>query len=151
MSSRPQSKLNETDLTRSELAKKSNVGPETIRFYEKKGLLRPAYRDSSNYRRYGQEELERLSFIKKAKALGFTLPEISEFLELKDFPENICRETRELAKFKVNEIDARILELTHFRSQLVDLVKRCRQSEAEKSCAIMDYLDDKTDRKKKQK
>ena len=143
MSPKPKSIINRTDLTRSQLAKVGNVGLEAIRFYEQQGLLFPAYRDSSNYRRYGQEEIECLSFINKAKQLGFTLPEIREFIDLRDVQTTNWQEPREKAELKLAAIDDRIRDLMHFKTPLTELVERCKQSESNKPCVIMEYLENR--------
>ena len=98
-------------LTRGELAKRSTTHFETIRFYESQGLIRPAFRDSSNYRRYRPEEAQRLKCISMAKSLGFTLKEIASILEIYDNSESACQELGEYVKMKILEIDERIADL----------------------------------------
>ena len=109
-------------LTIGQLAAGGNVGVETIRFYQRKGLLETPTRESG-IRRYGSEDLRRLSFIKQAQAAGFTLQEVGELLEL-DAGEDRSR-ARELARSRVEALDARIAELNRARDALQWLVREC--------------------------
>ncbi|EDY83150.1 MerR, DNA binding family [Verrucomicrobiia bacterium DG1235] len=116
--------MEQQTLTRGQLAKQSGKSFETIRFYEDKGLISPAYRDSSNYRRYRQSDSQRLSFIDQAKQLGFSLREIADILELHDRNEGACRSLAEKAKLKLDEIDAQIVELEK-RRELLQRLNSC--------------------------
>jgi MerR family mercuric resistance operon transcriptional regulator len=109
-------------LTIGQLAGGGNVGVETIRFYQRKGLLKTPARDSG-IRRYGSEDLRRLRFIKQAQAAGFTLEEIRELLEL-DAGEDRSR-VRELALSRIEALDAKIAELNRARDALKRLDKEC--------------------------
>jgi MerR family mercuric resistance operon transcriptional regulator len=109
-------------LTIGQLAAGGNVGVETIRFYQRKGLLETPTRESG-IRRYGSEDLRRLRFIKQAQAAGFTLEEIRELLEL-DAGEDRSR-ARELARGRVEALDAKIAELNRARDALERLATEC--------------------------
>jgi MerR family mercuric resistance operon transcriptional regulator len=109
-------------LTIGKLAASGNVGVETIRFYQRKGLLETPTRDSG-IRRYGSEDLRRLRFIKQAQAAGFTLEEIRDLLEL-DAGEDRSR-ARELARSRVEALDAKIAELNRARDALQRLATEC--------------------------
>ena len=109
-------------LTIGQLAAGGNVGVETIRFYQRKGLLDTPARDSG-IRRYGSEDLRRLRFIKRAQAAGFTLEEIRELLEL-DAGEERSR-ARELARSRVEALDTKIAELNRARRSLQRLATEC--------------------------
>lgn len=101
-----------------DVAKTSGVSIETLRFYEKIGLLERPHRTESGYRIYGDEIIERLSFIKKSQALGFTLDEIRELIEHKRGGENPCKHVRAKVKTRLEEIDEKLKQLTRFRNEL---------------------------------
>ena len=109
-------------LTISELAAAGDVGVETIRFYQRKGLLRTPER-GGGIRHYGREDVRRLRFIRQAQAAGFTLEQIRELLEL-DAGEDRSR-ARELAKTRIEALDARISDLQRAREALQRLAKEC--------------------------
>ena len=110
-------------LTIGKLAAAGGVGVETIRFYQRKGLLEQPTRESG-IRRYGSEDLRRLRFIRQAQTAGFTLHEIKELLEL-DAGEERPR-ARELARARIAALDARIAELKTARDALDRLARECR-------------------------
>lgn len=109
-------------LTIGQLATGGNVGVETIRFYQRKGLLPTPTRDTG-IRRYGSEELRRLRFIKQAQTAGFTLQEIKELLDL-DAGEDRSR-ARELARARILALDEKIAELKGARDALQRLAREC--------------------------
>ena len=109
-------------LTIGKLASAGGVGVETIRFYQRKGLLEQPTRESG-IRRYGSEDLRRLRFIRQAQAAGFTLEEIRELLEL-DAGEDRGR-ARELAKARIEALDAKIADLQRARDALRRLAREC--------------------------
>ena len=109
-------------LTIGQLAAGGGVGVETIRFYQRKGLLETPTRESG-IRRYGSEDLRRLRFIKQAQAAGFTLEEIRELLEL-DAGDDRSR-ARELARKRIKALEARIKELNRARDSLRRLATEC--------------------------
>ena len=111
-------------LTIGQLAAGCKVGVETIRFYQRKGLLETPTRESG-IRRYGSEDLRRLRFIRQAQAAGFTLEEIRELLEL-DSGQDHSR-ARELAKSRIDALDAKIAELGRAREALERLATECGQ------------------------
>ena len=111
-------------LTIGKLAAAGDVGVETIRFYQRKGLLETPTRESG-IRRYGSEDLRRLRFIRQAQAAGFTLEEIRELLEL-DSGQDRSR-ARELAKSRIDALDAKIAELGRAREALERLATECGQ------------------------
>jgi MerR family mercuric resistance operon transcriptional regulator len=114
-------------LTIGQLAAGGNVGVETIRFYQRKGLLQTPTR-ASGTRRYGSEDLRRLRFIRQAQAAGFTLEEIRELLEL-DSGEDRSR-ARELAKSRIEALSAKIRELARARDALERLARDCAKGNA---------------------
>ena len=124
-----------------ELAALSGVGVETVRFYERQHLLvRPA-KPSRGYRRYPAATLQRIEFIRRAKALGFTLDEIRELLELRAREGAPCTAVRERAIAKREAIDAKIRELEALRASVQQLVDVCTGSVAVEQCSILGALD----------
>ena len=109
-------------LTIGQLAASGSVGVETIRFYQRKGLLQTPTR-ASGTRHYGSEDLRRLRFIRQAQAAGFTLEQIKELLEL-DAGEDRSR-ARELARTRIDMLDAKISELQRARNALQRLATEC--------------------------
>lgn len=109
-------------LTIGKLAAAGGVGVETIRFYQRKGLLEQPTREGG-IRRYGSEDVRRLRFIKQAQTAGFTLEEINELLEL-DASEDRSR-ARELAKVRIEALNARIADLKRARNALQRLEREC--------------------------
>lgn len=126
--------------TRARLAKKAGVGLEAIRFYERKGLLFPAFRDGSNYRRYWSESIDHLHFISKSKDLGFTLSEIKELQEIRELATSPCDEMRAQARTKLAQVDAKIKELRRIRSTLRTLLDECEQNKSAETCPILDGI-----------
>lgn len=130
-------------LTRADLAKQANIGIETVRFYEKKGLLLPDFRDSSNYRRYGARAVRRARAIRSAKDLGFSLEEISQLFEIFDSQENPCPSARSQAMAKIELIDRKIGELSRMKRELASLAQACERSEPTGRCAIRHRLENR--------
>jgi MerR family transcriptional regulator, copper efflux regulator len=106
-----------------EVAKRSGVGIETLRFYEKSGLLERPGRTYSGYRMYGDDVFERISFIKRAQVLGFTLDEIKQLVEHKRKGENPCAEVRAIAQRRLEELDSRIKQLRKYRKELAATIE----------------------------
>ena len=120
------------------LAASSGVGVETVRFYQRRGLLPQPARDDG-IRRYGSDDVRRLRFIKQAQAAGFTLEEIKELLDL-DASEDRSR-ARELANARVKALDARIAELQRARDALRRLARECGSGSAG-PCPILTSFED---------
>jgi MerR family copper efflux transcriptional regulator len=101
-----------------EVSRRSGVGVEALRFYEKGGLLDSPSRTFSGYRVYGEEVLERLAFIKRAQALGFSLDEIRRIIDDARKGESPCDEVREIVRRRMAELDERMRELRLYRKEL---------------------------------
>lgn len=101
-----------------EVAKQSGTGIETLRFYEKSGLLDRPHRTTSGYRLYDSEVLERLAFIKRAQVLGFSLDEIKRIIAEKRAGQSPCREVREIVRQRLVELDARLAQMRRYRKEL---------------------------------
>ena len=101
-----------------EVAAASGMSVEALRFYERRGLLGRPARTASGYRAYDETVIERLAFIKRAQAIGFSLDEIAEILEMRGRGEAPCVEVREAARRKLAELDERLRELRRYRNEL---------------------------------
>ena len=101
-----------------EVSRRSGVGVEALRFYEKSGLLDRPSRTYSGYRVYGEDVLDRLAFIKQAQALGFSLEEIRRIVEDARKGQSPCEEVREIVRRRMEELDARLRELQRHRREL---------------------------------
>lgn len=101
-----------------DVSKRSGIGVEALRFYEKSGLLDKPSRTFSGYRVYGEEVLERLAFIKRAQALGFSLDEIRQIVDDARKGESPCDEVRELVRCRMAELDERLHDLHRYRDEL---------------------------------
>ena len=131
-------------LTIGQVARRALVGIETVRFYEREGLLeRPARAPSSGYRVYEEDVIARLQFIRRAKELGFTLNEIKELVSLRLDPSASCTDVKARAEAKIADIEARIRALRRMRMVLVRLTKRCREGGGVQ-CAILETLKGRT-------
>lgn len=106
-----------------EVSKLSGVGIEALRFYEKSGVLERPERTYSGYRMYDESVLERLSFIKKAQVLGFTLDEIRELIAHKRRGQNPCSEVRSIVRGRLEELNERIAQMTQYRDELAAALK----------------------------
>lgn len=127
-------------ITRGQLAKSTGIGIETVRFYEQKGLLEAPKRSSSGYRQYPTEAIDRVNFITRAKNLGFSLNEILELLSLKVSKKSKCRDIKQVAANKVDEIDSKISDLKKIKKALGKLIKICQENKPTSECPILDAL-----------
>ena len=123
-----------------QLSKRAGVAIDTVRYYERNGLLTPADRLESGYRRYGDAELKRLRFIRRAKVLGFTLADIRELLSLSD--ERNVAKVKLAAKAKLAEVEQRLAELERIRNGLRTLVAACPGHGRAEACPILNALNE---------
>ncbi len=129
-------------LTIGKVARRAEVGIETVRFYEREGLIEQPPRRQSGYREYPDETVDRLLFIKHAKELGFTLREIKELLGLRvdlSSPAT-CDAVRKMAEEKIADVRARIRSLQRMEAVLVELVGGCRNRAVTGDCPILQVL-----------
>ena len=131
----------ETALTIGKLAEAVGVGVETLRFYEREGLLPKPPRKRSGYRQYPPQSVARVRFIRRAKELGFTLKQITELLELRVDPEKSCADVRNLAKAKIADVDEKIADLGRIKSALGKLAKACKGRGPTSECPILDSIE----------
>jgi MerR family transcriptional regulator, mercuric resistance operon regulatory protein len=120
------------------LASAATVSVETVRYYQRRGLMPEPARPLGGVRRYLNEDAERLRFIKRAQGMGFTLEEIKNLLTLRT--RRSCRATRELAVTKLQVIDANIRELRQLSDELAQLVAACDANPEESPCPVIDRL-----------
>jgi MerR family copper efflux transcriptional regulator len=125
-------------LKRGEVAHLSGLDIETVRFYEKQGLIEEPPRSESGYRQYSEEDVVRLRFIRRAKELGFTLKEISELLDLQDTNAEPA-EVRAHAQAKIADIEAKVRDLLNIKDTLVALTSTCSAA-GTTTCPIMEAL-----------
>lgn len=128
-------------LTIGQLAKEAGVGVETIRFYEREGLLAKPRRSPSGYRQYPPDVVGQVQFLRRAQWLGFTLRDAKELLALRDDPDADRANVREKAAEKLADIDARIAELQAMRVELAGLLTACRGSGPAAGCPILAAID----------
>ncbi|MCH8932347.1 MAG: MerR family transcriptional regulator [Nitrospinae bacterium] len=131
-----------TAMTISKVAKKAGVGIETVRFYERKGLVdQPPKPPSGGYRVYPAETGERIRFIRQAQELGFTLREIKELLSLRTDPATDCADVRERAQTKLDEVNRRITLMKGIQTALEKLIAACPGQGALQVCSIIDAIE----------
>ena len=122
-----------------ELANATASNVETVRYYEKIGLLAPPARTSANYRAYSGDHLARLSFIRRARDLGFTLEAVRELLTLSDDKAQSCQAVDGIARVHLTEINRKIGDLTALRAELDRVIGSCRQGTVG-DCKIIETL-----------
>lgn len=121
------------------LAKRSGVLAETIRYYETEGLLRKPERTAGGYRLYDTSDVERLSFIRQARDLGFKLDAVRRLLGLADRRVNTCDEVRELAGAHLTEVRAKLADLRRMERVLSNLIRSCQGSTVPE-CLLLEAL-----------
>lgn len=117
-----------------DIAERSGISRETIRYYEKRGLVEARARRDNNYREYSEEDLRRLRFIGTMKECGFTLREVGEFLDAIDDTGPKCGVTGPKLRAKHKELERKIAELERIRLRLKDWVSTCQGSGSESEC-----------------
>ncbi len=128
-------------LTIGEVAKQTHVRIETLRYYERMGLVAPPPRNGSNYRLYPEETVRRVQFIKRAQQLGFSLKDITELLALRATPETPCADIRTRAVAHIDTIEGKIRALHAMKAVLTQLVAECPGQGAITDCPILASLD----------
>lgn len=122
-------------------AERAGVGVETIRFYERRGLIEQPLRPrSGGYRVYGDDAVARVRFIRQAQEIGFSLREIAELLSLRANPGTDCGDIRTQAAIKREEVDRKIMQLRRIRAALDELIASCPGEGTLRACTIMDAL-----------
>ncbi|WP_261520858.1 Hg(II)-responsive transcriptional regulator [Burkholderia multivorans] len=126
------------NLTIGALATAADVGVETIRFYQRKGLLSEPHKPYGGIRRYGAADVARVRFVKSAQRLGFRLDEVSELLRLEDGTH--CAEASRLAEHKLDDIRAKLADLARMESVLAQVVRACHARDGHVSCPLIASL-----------
>jgi MerR family mercuric resistance operon transcriptional regulator len=138
-------------LTIGEVAKRTRVHVETLRYYERRGLLVKPLRSKSNYRLYDGDTVRRVRFIKSTQGLGFSLKEIQELLSLQAAPEAHCADIRTRTATKITDIDAKIDLLTAMKHALSKLVEGCSRDGPLTDCPILAALENQEDKHERDK
>ncbi len=129
-----------------QVATRAGVNIDTLRYYERRGLLAEPERRPSGYREYPEETVPIIRFIKRAQDLGFTLNEIEELISLRDGGDGRRRSAvRALAEAKMRDIDQKLARLQAMRSALFGLVESCACSRGRPACPILEALNDSAD------
>ena len=122
-----------------QLSRLADLSRDTLRYYEKIGLLPEIARNSAGVRMYTDRDASRLRFIKRAQRMNFSLAEIGQLLEMRDNPQNAQNEVRALTQQKLRRVEAQLLELTTLRNEMQLLVNLCRG--AKNVCPIIEEID----------
>lgn len=125
-----------------EVAGQAGVNPETLRYYERRGLLDEPPRSPGGYRDYPDAAVGLLRFIKRAQELGFTLDEVEELLHLNHGGPEGCDAARALAEARRADLEVRIADLSRMRDSLAALIATCERPRADRSCPLLASLDD---------
>lgn len=131
----------ERTLRSGEVAKEAGINVETLRYYERRGILSQPEREPSGYRVYTRETVRVVRFIKRAQQLGFTLDECEELLLLRNDDSRACAEVRDAAQAKIDDIEAKLRDLRRVKHALAALVKTCTGDASTRECPILDALD----------
>ena len=121
----------------SELAERVGVNAETLRYYERRGLLAPPPRTPGGYRDFPATAVELLRFIKREQELGLTLDEVEELLNIDAGGPEACDAARELAQARCADLEARITDLQRMHASLSDLIATCERPTADRDCALL--------------
>lgn len=132
-------------LTIGQVAKRAGVGVETVRFYEREGLIMEPARRPSGYRQYQPDAVQRIRFIRHAKELGFSLKEILELLSLRVDPDSTCADVRQRARAKIADIQEKMASLARMKFALERLVTKCRGKGPTTACPILEEIDREED------
>lgn len=129
------------NLTIGKIAKASGVNIDTIRYYERRDLIKPAQRSPSGYRLYSADSIRRVRFIKRAQGLGFTLTEIAQLLAFGTSPEATARDVLEMTEAKIREEQAKIEHLHQIQTALMKVAQDCPGEGPVKDCPIFRYFE----------
>ena len=135
-------------MTIGQLASEAGVNVETVRFYERKGLIDQPARPLEGFRRYDPQITRRIRFIREAQELGFSLVEIRQLLALRVDPRTSCLEVKDAAEAKIGSIDEKIAALETMRKALLEITSTCSGEGPTTECPILDALDRAATKKK---
>jgi DNA-binding transcriptional MerR regulator len=131
----------ELELRVGSIAKKAGVGVQTLHYYERIGLLPKPTRSEANYRLYSPDALRRVRFIKKAQALGFTLEEVRQILDMRSHGRAPCRKVTELGEKHLQEIEARLSQLRAYRRAVIQSLTSWREKTAHRRNCAGEFCD----------
>ena len=120
-------------------AEQSGCNVETIRYYERTGLIAPPHRSAGNQRQYGSEDIDRLKFIRRSRDLGFSIETIRDLLALSDQPDRPCAEVDDIARAQLGEVRQRIERLRALESELTRILRQCSGGTVA-DCRVIDAL-----------
>jgi MerR family mercuric resistance operon transcriptional regulator len=123
--------------TISKVANELGINLESIRFYERRGLIKQPIKPDQGYRHYPEETINRIRFIKRSQELGFTLDEIANLMQLNDSP---CHQVQEMAELKLTAVQAKLADLQRLQTALSKLVEQCNNNQDSSHCPIIDSL-----------
>jgi Hg(II)-responsive transcriptional regulator len=124
-----------------EVAEQAGVNPQTLRYYERRGLLPDPPRTTTGYRSYGPDAVRTVRFVKRAQELGFSLDEVETLLHLADGGPHSCEAAQSLAADRITDLDAKIAALTSMRASLQLLLDTCSRPRRARTCPLLDSLD----------
>ncbi len=130
-----------------QVAEAAGVNVETLRYYERRGILKEPPRRSSGYREYPAGTVQVVILIKRAQEIGFSLEEVQDLLRLRNNTRRSCKTVRNAAAGKVDEIDQKICALRAMKRALSKLITACDDESATRECPILEALDDGSERK----
>lgn len=125
-----------------ELAKRTESTVETIRYYEKEGLLPEPSRSNGNYRLYGEDHIERLRFIRHCRTLDMALDEVRTLLRYRDTPDEDCGDVNAMLDEHIQAVETRMDELMQLKQHLMVLRQKCESAASTASCGILRALGD---------
>ncbi len=123
------------------VARQAGVGVETVRFYERRGLIKRPATPTRGFREYPDDVVDRVRFIRHAKDLGFTLTEVRDLLSLRTTPRSSCEAVKRRAERKVADVEAKIASLRRIRRELRNLARACDERAPSADCPILEALE----------
>jgi Hg(II)-responsive transcriptional regulator len=127
----------------SQVADQAGVNVQTLRYYERRGLLPEPERSGAGYRSYDTQAVRTVRFVKRAQSLGFSLEEIDALLHLAAGGPDSCDAAKELATEKIEELERKIADLTAMRDSLGHLVATCQRSRSRRLCPLLEAIEDR--------
>lgn len=130
------------------VAAEAGVNVQTLRYYERRGILTEPRRTDSGYREYNPDAVRLIRFIKRAQELGFTLDEIEELLHLRDSKQASCAEVKATAQAKLADVDEKIAALQAMRRALSTLVSSCARNAKNRSCPLLEAVEEQAKKRR---
>jgi len=131
-----------------EVAAQAGVNVQTLRYYERRGILKEPERRPSGYREYPADAVRLIRFIKRAQEIGFTLNEIEDLLRLREDQDSACAEVRSAAEAKIDDIEQKIRRLRAMKRALGVLVASCTTEGSPRHCPLLEALDDEKEQRR---